>query len=309
MNNINISKIDLNVLKVFEALYEEGGASRAGLRLEVTQSAVSAALKRLRAIYGDLLFVRTGRGLAPTPRAHELKPVVTEVLNKFRESLDLGSENETAYVGRSILIGLSDDYEIAVGRTLLDEVENKMPGLRLAFRQTHSQIVSEMIMRHEIDLAITSGGLSSGLVSRAAVGEGSYACLIDPASTVSKKKIFTLDDYLERDHILISSGGFIGIVDEVLSSLGRQRRVVASTTHFSALPYLLKGSKSIATMPAHAAYKIAKIAGLKLVRCPTEMPRYPIEIGWRRSTLRDPIIAKVKILIGDVLSKRKWHTN
>jgi hypothetical protein len=66
MNQMNIAAVDLNLLKVFEALHEESSASRAALRLGVTQSAVSAALRRLREVYGDQLFVRTGRGLAPT---------------------------------------------------------------------------------------------------------------------------------------------------------------------------------------------------------------------------------------------------
>ena len=70
MNRIDISNMDLNLLKVFEAIFDEQSASRASIRLHLTQSAVSAALRRLRAIYQDPLFVRTGRGLLPTPRAY-----------------------------------------------------------------------------------------------------------------------------------------------------------------------------------------------------------------------------------------------
>ena len=78
---------DLNLLKVFEAIYDEGGAR--AVRLGVTQSAVSAALARLRALYGDPLFTRTGRGLAPSLRARELRPVIGEALDKCRQSLAL----------------------------------------------------------------------------------------------------------------------------------------------------------------------------------------------------------------------------
>ena len=80
MNQIDIGSVDLNLFKVFEALFEEGGASRAAIRLDMTQSAVSAALRRLREVFSDALFVRTGRGLAPTSRAKELKPIVSEAL-------------------------------------------------------------------------------------------------------------------------------------------------------------------------------------------------------------------------------------
>ena len=78
MNQIDIESTDLNLLKVFEAIYDEGGAGRAALRLGVTQSAVSAALARLRVLYADPLFVRTGRGLSPSLRARELRPIIGE---------------------------------------------------------------------------------------------------------------------------------------------------------------------------------------------------------------------------------------
>lgn len=84
---MNIANVDLNLLKTFEALHDESSASRAALRLGVTQSAISAALRRLRDVYGDQLFVRTGRGLAPTLRANQLKPVISEALDRCRQSL------------------------------------------------------------------------------------------------------------------------------------------------------------------------------------------------------------------------------
>ena len=116
MNNIDIDAVDLNLFKVFEALFEEGGASRAAIRLNLTQSAVSAALGRLREVFSDTLFVRTGRGLAPTSRAKELKPLVSEALGKCRQTVAIAWPEATSFHGRSVSVGLSDDFEIAVGR-------------------------------------------------------------------------------------------------------------------------------------------------------------------------------------------------
>lgn len=121
MNTMNIATVDLNLLKVFEALHEESSASRAALRLGVTQSAVSAALRRLREVYGDQLFVRTGRGLAPTLKANQLKPVVSDALNKCRQSLAMVDPAASDYQGRSVTVGLSDDFEIAYGRRLIEK--------------------------------------------------------------------------------------------------------------------------------------------------------------------------------------------
>lgn len=300
---MNIADIDLNLLKVFEALHDESSASRAALRLGVTQSAVSAALRRLREVYGDQLFVRTGRGLAPTLQANQLKPVISDALNKCRQSLAMLDPAANQYEGRSVAIGLSDDFEIAYGRRLIEEIARRAPKLRLIFRQTHSQIVARALMERSIDLAITAGGFSERLLSRQVLGEGGYACLVDPASLAPGQQQIALQEFVEREHILVSSGGFIGITDEGLAAVGLSRRVCASTTHFAALPFLLRGSQAVATIPAHAAASIAALSGLALLPCPLALPRYPVELGWRTSTQIDPVLVKVREAIAATFSQ------
>ncbi|WP_336341485.1 LysR family transcriptional regulator [Pseudomonas atacamensis] len=303
MSKMNIADIDLNLLKVFEALHEESSASRAALRLGVTQSAVSAALRRLREVYGDQLFVRTGRGLAPTLQANQLKPVISDALNKCRQSLAMLDPAANQYDGRSVAIGLSDDFEIAYGRRLIEEIARRAPKLRLIFRQTHSQIVARALMERSIDLAITAGGFAERLLSRQVLGEGGYACLVDPSSLAPGQQQIELQEFVEREHILVSSGGFIGITDEGLAAVGLSRRVCASTTHFAALPFLLKGSQAVATIPAHAAASIAALSGLALLPCPLALPRYPVELGWRTSTQIDPVLVKVREAIAATFSQ------
>ncbi|WP_053151467.1 LysR substrate-binding domain-containing protein [Pseudomonas sp. Pf153] len=294
MSHMNIEDVDLNLLKTFEALHDESSASRAALRLGVTQSAISAALRRLRGLYDDQLFVRTGRGLAPTLRANQLKPVISDALDKCRQSLAMIDPDAGRYEGRSVIVGLSDDFEVAYGRRLIEEVARRAPGLRLIFRQTHSQIVGRNLMERTLDLAITAGGFSQRLLSRQVLGEGDYACLVDQASLAEDQVTLTLDAFVAREHLLVSSGGFIGITDEGLAGLGLSRKVCASTTHFAALPFLLKGSQAVATIPRHAARAIAALSGLALLPCPIALPRYPIELGWRTPTQMDPAVIKVR---------------
>ena len=168
------------------------------------------------------------------------------------------------------------------------------PKLRLIFRQTHSQIVAHALMERSIDLAITAGGFAERLLSRQVLGEGDYLCLVDPMSLAAGQQTIELEEFVTREHILVSSGGFIGITDEGLAALGLSRRVCASTTHFAALPHLLKGSQAVATIPAHAARSIATLSGLALLPCPLALPRYPIELGWRTSTQLDPLVMRVR---------------
>lgn len=289
MNPMNIANVDLNLLKTFEALHDESSASRAALRLGVTQSAISAALRRLRDVYGDQLFVRTGRGLAPTLRANQLKPVISEALDRCRQSLAMVDPQGSHYQGRSVVLGLSDDFEIAYGRRLIDEIARRAPKLRLIFRQTHSQIVAGALLDRSLDLAITAGGFAERRLSRQVLGEGHYACLVDPASLAPGQQAIDLDEFVRREHVLVSSGGFIGITDEGLAAQGLSRHVGASTTHFAALPFLLKGSQAVATIPGHAAQAIARMTELTVLPCPLTLPRYPVELGWRTQAQLDPL--------------------
>ncbi|GEK51756.1 LysR family transcriptional regulator [Vreelandella venusta] len=295
MNKVDIAKTDLNLLKVFEALYEEGGASRAATRLGLTQSAVSAALKRLRDVYGDPLFLRTGRGLAPTLLAQQLKPVVSEALQKIRQSLAMVSPSGRSFEGRSVTVGLSDDFEIAIGSRLIERAAHAMPGLRLVFRQAHSQVVADALAGRNLDLAISSGGLARSGLSRCLLGEASYACVVDPEHWATA--VLDIEGFVSAEHILVSSGGFVGIVDEVLAERELSRRVVAATTHFAALPYLLKGTSAIATIPAHAAVSIAAMTGLKVLPCPLPLGHFSVELGWRTADGNDVLLRTIRPLV------------
>lgn len=286
---MNIAQVDLNLLKTFEALHDESSASRAALRLGVTQSAISAGLRRLREVYGDQLFVRTGRGLAPTLRANQLKPLISEALDRCRQSLAMVNPDNQQYQGRSVVLGLSDDFEIAYGRRLMDEINRRAPKLRVIFRQTHSQIVAGALLDRTLDLAITAGGFAHSRLSRQVLGEGDYRCLVD-----ADQPSMSLDEFVTREHVLVSSGGFIGITDEGLAAQGLSRQVCASTSHFAALPFLLKGSQAVATIPGHAAEVIGAMTGLRVLACPLALPRYPIELGWRTQAQLDPLLLKVR---------------
>ena len=252
----------------------------------MTQSAVSAALGRLRTLYGDPLFTRTGRGLAPSLRARELRPVIGEALDKCRQSLALARPGRAGVAGRSVTLGLSDDFEIALGRDIMDRLAVEAPGLRVIFRQTHSGMAADMLMAREADLVIASGGLSAASLRKALAGRGGYACLLDPASLRRGQKTLSVEEFVRREHVLVSSGGFIGVVDEVLHGMGLKRRAQASTTHFSALAFF--------TLPEHAARGLARAAGLALLPCPVDMPDYAIELGWRADVLRDPAASALR---------------
>lgn len=105
-----------------------------------------------------------------------------------------------------------------------------------------------------MEITIAAGDFALRGLSGTVLGESGYACLVDRSSIGPSANEILLDDYLTRDHILVSSVGGAGIDDETLEVIGRKRRGAASTTHFAAFPYLLTGvSNAIAIIPSHAA--------------------------------------------------------
>lgn len=299
MSKINIDTVDLNLFKVFEALYEERRASRAAIRLDLTQSAVSAALGRLRKVYADHLFVRTGRGLHPTRCAEELNPVIKDALNRCRQGLSMSLLNRASFTGRILFIGLSGDYEIAFGSAILSAVGEKYPGLRLAFRQLHSGIAADALTKKDVDIAISAGEFSSATLDYVKAGSNGYACLMDKNAEADDP--LSLEDFIRRPHLLVSSGGIVGAVDEALTALKMQRTIKASVTHFSAIPFFIRNSNMIATLPQHAAEVLASSVDLRLMPCPVKLPDYEIRIAWKKESMRDAAMTEVIDIIRDVI--------
>ncbi|MGG4606855.1 LysR family transcriptional regulator [Providencia sp. Me31A] len=303
MNKIDIETIDLNLMKVFEALFEEGSATRAAIRLGLTQSAVSASLSKLRVIFLDPLFERTGRGLKPSARANELAPIIENALSQCRLVMAYAAPKDN-FEGRTITIGLSDDYEISIGKQLLDAINHALPGIHVIYRQTHSRIVQDMLLRHQIDLAITAGGIASHLIKTHRLGKGNYLCITDKRNPVPQ----SIEQYADSPHLLVSSGGFVGVVDEALKPLGLKRKIKISTTHFSAVPFLLSGNYLLTTIPSHAALAIANLTGMVVFEPPVNMPCYELMIGNRIGGKHDDVIDKIKQLIMETCSTSEYLT-
>lgn len=133
-----------------------------------------------------------------------------------------------------------------------------------------------------------------------------YACVVDPAHWTTAG--LDIEHFVATEHILVSSGGFVGLVDEALAERGVSRRVLAATTHFAALPHLLKGTRAIATIPEHAAASIANMTGLRVLPCPLPLPQFPIELGWRTSDANDAVLTAIRQLITDCFDSAGMRT-
>jgi len=288
---------DLNLLKVFDQLFSELNVTRAAERLGVTQSAVSASLKKLRILYDDPLFERTQRGVKPTAKAILLRPKIEEALLAIHGTFNSQETSDAPGKLREVVkVGLSDDFELSFGAALIKAQVAKLPNVRIVFRQTNSSVVEQALLEREIDLALTSSGTTDSRIKKTVLGQSGYLCIWEGSNWPYTDAI-TREEYISRPHLLVSHSGLTGVVDEVLAEKGLKRNIIAATSHFSVVPMHLHDTGTIATIPAHAAQAFHRIFGTCVSPCPFPFPKTSIELSWRYDVIRKPSIAKLRELI------------
>ncbi|MFC9510183.1 LysR family transcriptional regulator [Streptomyces sp. NPDC057002] len=279
-------KADLNLLVVFAALMRERSVTRAAAALHMSQGAASAALGRLRGLFGDELFTRTRTGVEPTPRAVELARRIEPALGLIHGAVTDGDRFDPATARRTFTLGMSDDLETALLPRLLHATA-ALPGIRLAVRQASRNTVAGMIDRGEADLGVAAAPAHGAEHRSRSLFTSGYTCLFNPRLLPLEVPL-TLDDYLAHPHLLISYDGRRGIVDDLLEARGLDRRVIASTTHFTGAALQLATLPALATLPTHAATVYAGTLGLATSPPPLPMPTYTVSSIWHGSRTDDP---------------------
>lgn len=279
---VDIARFDFNLVVTFLALWEERSVSKAAQRLSLSQSAVSTALARLREAAGDPLFVRTQRGMQPTARAIAMAAPLGNGAELIRRAFMPVAPFDPMSSHQHFSIGMSDDFQIAIGPILSRRLAIEAPGVSVTFRQSNRHMVTSLFEAGEIDFAMVAGASVRSGLAREDIGQSGYACLID-ARHCGVALPLSLEDYLSLPHVLVSFSGREGIVDDALRTLSLKRRVQSALTHFSALPAFLIGHRAVATLPAHAARQIAAFSGLSVCPPPVALGRYNVSLLWQRT--------------------------
>ncbi|WP_205417401.1 LysR family transcriptional regulator [Trinickia diaoshuihuensis] len=283
INVLDIKRLDLNLAVVFVAIWQERSVTKAAARLALSQAATSAALARLREACGDPLFVRIRGGMAPTPRAQAMADRLETGIADLWEVLTHRHAFDPSSASRRFSIGMSDDFEIALGPPLTRLVQRAGPRLSVMFRQTNRHTVEQMLNDREIELAIVSDTVKRAWIAHEPIGESGYACVLDARAARTPLPL-SLDAYLDLPHLLVSFSGRTGIVDTALQALKRERHVYAALTHFSAVPAFLAKTRAVVTLPSHAAAALASVSNLTACAVPLDLGRYPVQLLWRRDS-------------------------
>lgn len=279
--------MDLNLLKVFCALYTKHNASEAGKSLGLSQPAVSHALQRLRETLGDPLFLRASHGLTPTPRAQELGPLITKLM--FDLENQLGPKTfDPSKDSAEFRIKSTDYFEQAVLPSFISVLRQDAPLVKVIGQSTQGILPKEDLEKGLIDIAVAGffGSLPNGLYQQKLFDDKLVGLCRNRHPLLKNPSLI---EFLKYEHGIISPEGKLsGTIDKVLGLKNKQRNVVLSFSSFMPAGWILQDSDLLMAMPARLAQQLTKVLPLNTFEIPLELPPIQIVQVWHESVHLSP---------------------
>lgn len=292
MDNIDIRRIDVTLLLIFQELMRARKMTVVAERMALTQSSISHALKRLREIFSDDLFVRLPYGLQPTARAEELETTVNAVLDTLRSAVSGKDDFDPLRTHATIRMSMPDHHCALLAVPLLDDLRQAAPGLQLLIRPLVRRTALQALLANDVDLALGYfWRIPEGLESRILFSDGHRVISRKGHPAMSRRKL-TLANYLKPGHILVSLDGDLeGIVDRALVRHGAVRTVVAGIPYFLPAIATVSATDLISTIPERHALAFADRFRLDLHKPPVELPPYRAVLVWHKRHSNSQLIS------------------
>lgn len=285
---MELHELDLNLLVVFNQLRVERSVSKAADNLGLSQPAVSNSLAKLRRLFGDELFLRTPRGMEPTPYADQLAESVSYALAMIHSGVNQRTSFEPASAGRSFTIGMTDIGEIYFLPALIERLHREAPGVALSTVRNTAIHLRDDLESGKVDLAIgLLPQLKAGFFQRRLFLQ-SYVCLMRRGHRLDKRKISLIDFSAAEHLVVISAGTGHGKIDELLLRSGVERTVRLTVPHYVSVGHILQASDLITTVPERLADRLLEPFGLAKVPHPAKLPDIAINVFWHAKYHREP---------------------
>ena len=285
---MELHELDLNLLVVFNQLLVERRVSKVADNLGISQPAVSNSLAKLRKLFGDELFLRTPKGMEPTPFADQLAESVSYALAMIHSGVNQRTTFEPATAKRAFTIGMTDIGEIYFLPALIEHLRTEAPGITLSTVRNAAVNLRDELESGKVDLGVgLLPQLKAGFFQRRLFTQ-SYVCLMRRGHRLDKRKI-SLAEFSAAEHlVVISAGTGHGKVDELLQRSGVERSVRLTVPHYVSVGHILRGSDLIATVPERLANRLIEPFGLAKVPHPAKLPDVAINVFWHAKYHRSP---------------------
>jgi DNA-binding transcriptional LysR family regulator len=283
------ASLDLNLLHILVALADAGSVSRAAQALGMSQPACSAALGRLRLFFGDALFIKTARGMQPTPRAHQLIDSARGVLGRvdaemLRPVSFVPEEQSGTYT-----LALSDVGEVVFLPRLLERLSVLAPRMSIRSVSLSHDRVGRALESGDIDLAVGYfPDLAGQNLFQQRLFTHHFLCLARADHPV-RGKTLSLKQFQTLGHAVVQAEGRSQeLFERFLRERQINRRIVLTTPHFMSIPFILQRTDLISTVPHAVALAFTRNYGnLRMIETPFELPRFDLKQYWHRKYQSD----------------------
>jgi LysR family transcriptional activator of mexEF-oprN operon len=305
VNDVDLRRIDLNLLVVFTAVMRTRHVRQAARRLSLTPSAVSMALARLRDVVGDALLVRGKNGMEPTARAIALEQRLTPALQALHGAVFDVPSFDPARAELTIRFASPEELDMVVVPRLMALLRKQAPRISLIVRPSNHRIVPGMLDTGDAAVALMA---TPSPVDRRHRREVLYVehfmALYDRRQLGSGR--LTLTRYLAVPHLIVSASGVLrGPIDDRLAELGRSRRLEAAMAQFSTLPFLLRSAPVLANVPSVTAVQYANEFGLAARPLPFASPRFEVSLLWHARHDADPAMRWFRESVHSVVAEAR----
>jgi len=279
--------IDLNLLVIFQQIFQERQISAVARQLGLSQPAVSNALARLRRTVGDELFVRTANGMQPTPRAEELADSITIALRHITLALNPKKDFEATSSLRQFTIAMTDVGEVYFMPLLAAKLHTCAPHIHLTTVRASSIDLKTEMESGRVDLAIGAFDHLSEAWYQRRLFKQNYVCMFRHDHPLAATSL-DLKDFLAAQHLIVASQEqpYLNI-NQSLEKVGIIASAHFKVPHFVAVPYIISSSDLLVTVPQKLAERAAIPFGLKYMKPPIRLPSLQTNVFWHRRYHQD----------------------
>jgi DNA-binding transcriptional LysR family regulator len=290
MSRVATKALDLNLLPIAFALYDELSVSRAARVLGMSQPAVSMALRRMREAFDDPLFIRVPTGIVPTPRAHAIIQAARPLVRRLHEDLVKGQPFDPATSTETFTLALSDVGEMAFLPRVVPMLQASAPNCAIRSVSAPGSQLAHQLEQGEVDLAVGYfPALATKNFRQRRISTHRFACLMRADHPLWAERL-TVETFLAADHMVVREDGRSQeVLERFLRRRRIRRRVRVYTAHFLGMPFVLAKTDLVATVPYAVAREFAGMSTqLKVALPPFEITGFDLKLQWHRRFDNEP---------------------
>jgi len=277
-----LRNIDLNLIKVFNSVLREQSISRAADNLSVSQPAVSNALRRLRELYDDPLFIRSATGMIPTPKAQELAGPIQAALIEIEKTINASEQFSPGTSQRVINAALTDYGEYYFLPEIVRRLTKIAPGVELVCVPTPGSSLSLEMKSGAIDLVWDWVQIDDPDFYIEPIFSDPGYCLARKNHPMIDGDL-NLETFLQVEHIALRpTRRHNPRVERALEKMGMARKVVTEVSHLVVMPQIVATTDLIATVPERLARKYARELDLQVIRSPVYEDEVTVYQMWHK---------------------------